>query len=167
MKPVVKIIAGVAVVAALAAVVLTGTAKEAQAPAAQYTSLKGERITQQSLQGKVVLVNFWFPSCPGCAGEMPKLVDTYKHYQDKGFTTVAVAMNIDPPATVAAFSQQFGLPFFVAFDSDGSLAKQFGDVTVAPVSFLIDKRGHIVQRYLGEPDMDKLHALIEEKLREA
>lgn len=167
MKPVIKIIAGVAVAAALGSALLLGSGAQAKAPAVQYTSIKGEQTSQQALQGKVVLVNFWYPSCPGCVGEMPKLVDTYKKYEGQGFTTVAVAMNIDPPQTVAAFTQRFGLPFFVALDTDGSLAKQFGDVTLAPTSFLIDKHGHIVQRYLGEPDMDKLHTLIEEKLKEA
>jgi peroxiredoxin len=152
---------------AIGAAVLLGGSRQELAPAVQYTSLKGQQTTQEALRGKVVLVNFWYPSCPGCVGEMPKLVDTYRKYEGKGFTTVAVAMNIDPPAYVGAFAERFGLPFFVALDTDGSLAKRFGDVTLAPTSFLIDKHGRIVQRYLGEPDMGALHALIEEKLKEA
>ncbi|WP_374351028.1 peroxiredoxin family protein [Chitinimonas sp.] len=151
----------------LAAVLFYSNGSQSSAPSVQYTSIKGEQLQQDALRGKVVLVNFWYPTCPGCVTEMPKLVDTYKKYQARGYTTVAVAMNIDPPAYVAAFAEKFGLPFFVAFDADGSLAKRFGDVTLAPTSFLIDKRGRIVQRYLGEPDMGKLHALIEEKLAES
>jgi peroxiredoxin len=166
MKPTLKIGIVLAGAALLLAGLLWGSATRAQAPAVQYTSIKGEQTTQAALRGKVVLVNFWYPSCPGCVSEMPKLVDTYKRYESKGFTIVAVAMNIDPPDVVGNFVQRFGLPFFVALDVDGSLAKQFGDVTLAPTSFLIDKQGRIVQRYLGEPDMDKLHALIEEKLQE-
>jgi peroxiredoxin len=167
MKPIVKLgIAGTAA-ALLAGWLLLGANSQALAPDAQYTSIKGEQTSQAALRGKVVLVNFWYPSCPGCVQEMPKLVDTYRRYQSQGFTVVAVAMNIDPPDVVANFAQRFGLPFFVALDIDGGLAKRFGDVTLAPTSFLIDKHGRVLQRYLGEPDMDRLHALIEEKLKDS
>ena len=84
-----------------------------------------------------------------------------------GLAIVGVAMNIDPPNVVAAFVEKFQTPYFVAMDVDGSLAKRFGDVVLAPTSFLIDKQGRILQRYLGEPDFNQLHALIEEKLKES
>ncbi|HEY9102381.1 TlpA disulfide reductase family protein [Chitinimonas sp.] len=167
MKPVIKygLAAGVAI--ALGTIFLSGNLAQAQAPAVQYTSIKGEQTTQKALEGKVVLVNFWATSCTGCMAEMPKLVETHKKYAEQGFQTVAVAMSYDPPQYVAAYTEQKQLPFFVALDVDGSLARQYGDVKLTPTSILIDKHGRIVQRYLGEPDFKQLHALIEEKLKEA
>lgn len=167
MKPVVKMIVGVVVAAAVAAVLFGGVGSKPAAPAVQYTSIKGEVTTQAALKGKVVLVNFWYPSCAGCVSEMPKLAETYRKYQPQGLAIVGVAMNIDPPNVVAAFVEKFQTPYFVAMDVDGSLAKRFGDVVLAPTSFLIDKQGRILQRYLGEPDFNQLHALIEEKLKES
>jgi peroxiredoxin len=39
-------------------------------------------------------------------------------------------------------------------------------VRFTPTTFVIDRRGKIVSRIQGAPDFAKLHALIEEKLRE-
>ncbi|MBV1775684.1 TlpA family protein disulfide reductase [Burkholderiaceae bacterium DAT-1] len=149
-----------------AALIFTG-AKATPAPQVSYTSIQGEQITQASLKGKVVLVNFWATTCTGCVAEMPKLMATQNKFAERGLKTVAVAMSYDPPTQVAAFAEARKLPFFVALDGDGKLAKQFGDVNLTPTTFLIDKHGNIVQRYIGEPDFAKLEQLITDKLAEA
>jgi thiol-disulfide isomerase/thioredoxin len=48
------------------------------APNVTFTTINGEQISMQSLQNKVVLVNFWATDCPGCIKEMPDLINTYK-----------------------------------------------------------------------------------------
>jgi len=52
----------------------------------------------------------------------------------------------------------------VALDNTGELAKNWGDVKLTPTTYLVDKNGQIVKRYLGEPDMAALHQLIEKLL---
>ena len=167
MKPLFKYGVAVAVIAGIASVLILGQAAQPKAPAVQYVSIKGQQTSQAALQGKVVLVNFWATSCTGCMAEMPKLVETHKKYADQGFETVAVAMSYDPPNYVSAYTEKAQLPFFVALDTDGSIAKAFGDIKLTPTTVLIDKQGKVVQRYLGEPDFKQLHTLIEQKLREA
>jgi peroxiredoxin len=44
------------------------------------------------------------------------------------------------------------LPFPVAIDAQGDIAKAFGDVQLTPTAFLLDKEGHIIKRYLGNYD---------------
>lgn len=56
------------------------------------------------------------------------------------------------------------LPFKVALDGDGAIARGFGEVRVTPASFLIDRRGRILQQYVGEPDWAELYALVEKAL---
>jgi protein-disulfide isomerase len=46
----------------------------------------------------------------------------------------------------------------------GRIAQAFGEVTLTPTTFIIDKRGKIIKRILGEPDFAQLDRLIEEKL---
>ncbi len=154
-------LAALVVLAGAAALLLTGGQ---EAPKASFTLLSGEKLALESLKGKVVLVNFWATSCPGCIREMPQLVETYTKYQGKGFETVAVAMSYDPPEYVRAFADKSRLPFKVALDADGAAAKAFGEVRLTPTSFVLDKEGRVVRRILGEPDFAKLHQLIEEKL---
>lgn len=134
------------------------------APAVTYTSLSGEKISSESLRGKVVMVNFWATSCVTCIKEMPDMVKTYNKFQGKGLEFVAVAMSYDPPNYVLNYAQTRSLPFKVALDTDGAVAKAFGDIKLTPTTFVIDKKGNIVKRYVGEPDFAELHQLLDKAL---
>ena len=72
-----------------------------------------------------------------------------------------------PPAYVVNFAETRKLPFSVAIDNTGAVAKAWGDVQLTPTSFLVNKKGQIVKRYVGEPDFAELHRLIEKLLAEA
>ena len=136
-------------------------------PDTVFITTKGERIQSRDLKGQVVLVNFWATSCVTCVKEMPMLVDTYRKYADQGYRTIAVAMRYDPPNFVLNFVESRQLPFTVALDVNGHNAQVFGDVKLTPTTLLIDRRGRIVKRYLGEPPVEQLHAEIERALRES
>jgi peroxiredoxin len=157
--------------AALAAVVVgavyTLYLKDNAAPQVVFTSIQGEKLSTADLRGRVVLVNFWATDCPVCVKEMPRLVQTYRSYAPKGLELIAVAMRYDPPNYVLDYTDRNKLPFKVALDPMGDLAKAFDGVQLTPTTVLIDKHGKVVQRILGEPDFGKLEKLIEQKLAEA
>jgi peroxiredoxin len=77
---------------------------------------------------------------------------------------MAVAMSYDPPNYVQAFVQKNQLPFFVALDGQGSIAKAFGDIQLAPTTFLIDKQGNILKRYVGVMDFKEVHQILNQQL---
>jgi peroxiredoxin len=134
------------------------------APAVTFTTLEGKSIVLDELRGKVVLVNFWATSCPGCIKEMPDMVESYKLYRDHGFEIIAVAMSYDPPNYVLNFVQTRQLPFPVALDVDGAHARAFGNVQLTPTTFIIGKDGRILEQKLGELDFVKLNALLDREL---
>ena len=134
------------------------------APAVTFTTLQGQPIALSSLRGKIVLVNFWATTCPGCVKEMPALIETYRQYKNKGFEVVAVAMSYDPPSYVMKFTQDRQLPFPVALDVKGELSQAFGNVQLTPTSFLIGKDGAIVEQKIGELNFVKLKALLDKEL---
>jgi peroxiredoxin len=138
-----------------------------RAPESSFVLLDGSTLSAKQLQGKVALVNFWATSCTTCVAEMPELVATYMQYKDKGYETLAVAMSYDPPSYVVNFAQTRQLPFKVAIDNTGSVARAWGDVKLTPTTFLINKRGEIVKRYVGTPNFAELHQLIEKLLTES
>ena len=156
-----------ALLAMIAGLVLVGCDGRNPAPNFSYTLLDGAKASTDSLRGKVVLVNFWATSCVSCVKEMPQIVATHRKYQTRGFETLAVAMSYDPPAYVANFAQSRQLPFGVVIDNTGAIARAFSDVRVTPTTYLIDKRGAIVKRYVGEPDFQALQALVDKLLAEA
>ena len=131
-----------------------------------FVLLDGSRQTTADLHGKVTLVNFWATSCTTCVAEMPEIVATYEKYQSRGFDTLAVAMSYDPPSYVVNFAETRKLPFKVALDNTGAVAKAWGDVRITPTTYIVDKQGKIVKTYVGPPNFAELHQLIERLLAE-
>ena len=161
-------IATLAVIAAVGGwLALGSSAVHDAAPQVRYTLLDGQQKSMADLKGQVVLVNFWATSCTTCVAEMPQLVSTFEKYRGRGYQTVAVAMSYDPPAYVANFAESRQLPFSVAIDNTGEIARSFGDVRLTPTSMLINKRGQIVKRYVGAPDFAALHRLVEQLLADS
>jgi peroxiredoxin len=159
-KPLLIAVAALALVGALAYALIEKPA----APAITFTTLEGRPIALSSLRGKIVLVNFWATSCPGCVKEMPELVQAYQQYRDKGFEIIAVAMSYDPPNYVLNYAQTRKLPFPVALDVNGAHAHAFGDVQLTPTSFIVDKEGRIIDQTLGNLDFVKLKVLLDKTL---
>jgi peroxiredoxin len=149
-----------------ASLTLAGCGKDA-APESTFVLLDGGKQTTQDLKGKVTLVNFWATSCTTCVAEMPQIVATYDKFKAKGYDTVAVAMQYDPPSYVVNFAETRKLPFKVAIDNTGAVAKAWGDIKLTPTTFVLNKQGEIVKRYVGAPNFDELHKLIEKLLAEA
>ncbi len=150
--------------------VLAGTfmlSGNAAAPASTFVLMDGSKKITEDLKGKVTLVNFWATSCVTCVAEMPKLISTFEKYRGQGFGTIGVAMQYDPPSYVVNFVQTRKLPYDVAIDNTGAVAKAWGDVQLTPTTYLVNKRGEIVKRYVGEPNFIELHQLIEKLLLEA
>jgi peroxiredoxin len=152
--------------AALAAGLQACTHAQA-APESTFVLLDGSKKTTTDFKGKVVLVNFWATSCVTCVAEMPKLISTHQKYAAQGYDTLAVAMSYDPPSYVVNYTETRQLPFKVAIDNTGEVAKAWGDVKLTPTTYLVNKRGEIVKQYIGEPDFTALHLLIEKLLAQS
>lgn len=146
---------------------LPGCSGAQAAPESSFVLLDGSKKITADMKGKVTLVNFWATSCVTCVAEMPKLIATHNKYKAQGYDTLAVAMSYDPPSYVVNFAETRQLPFNVAIDNTGAAAKAWGDVQLTPTTFLVNKRGQIVKQFVGEPDFDALHRLIEKLLAEA
>lgn len=158
---------GVIAIVLAAAWLLLRTPGFGPAPDSTFILLDGTKKTTGDYRGKVMLVNFWATSCTSCVAEMPQLMATHEKYRSRGYETVAVAMSYDIPAYVVNFAQTRKLPFQVAIDNTGAVATAWGDVRLTPTTYLVNKRGEIVKRYVGEPDFDELHRLIEQLLAQA
>ena len=152
------------VVGAICSLALLSGCSQSAAPSSTFVLLDGTQQTTQDLRGKVVLVNFWATSCVTCVAEMPELVSTFEKYRARGYETLAVAMSYDPPSYVVNFAQTRKLPFKVAIDNTGAVAKAWGDVRLTPTTYIVNKQGEIVKRYVGAPDFAELHKLIEKLL---
>ena len=154
---------GIAIVA-LALILLLGPAGSRQAPEITLTTLKGEKLSMQSLRGRPVLVTFWATSCTSCIKEIPDLVKLHNSFADRGLEIIAVAMSYDPPNLVKNFSDKRKLPYTIALDLDGNAAKSFEQVRVTPTNFLIAPDGTIAIKNIGLFNPEEMHSTIESML---
>jgi peroxiredoxin len=163
-----KIIVGLGVGAyalvVLAAVYAFVFLKPASVHEVRFSSLSGETFSTTDLRGKVVLVNFWATYCGSCIAEMPKFVESHNKFAARGYETIAVAVRQDKPEHVAQFAASRALPFRIALDSSGDAARQFGNVRLTPTTFIIDREGRVLRRYIGEPNWTEFHQLVEKAL---
>ncbi|WP_395059637.1 TlpA disulfide reductase family protein [Polaromonas sp.] len=157
-------LAALLALASLAA--LSGCGGAQAAPESTFVLLDGSTQKTADMKGKVTLVNFWATSCVTCVAEMPKIISTYDKFKARGYDTIAVAMSYDPPSYVVNYAETRKLPFKVAIDNTGAVAKAWGDVQLTPTTFIVDKRGRIVKRYVGEPDFADLDRVIERLLEQ-
>lgn len=135
-----------------------------QAPAATLVTISGETVDLKELRGRPVLVTFWATTCPGCLKEIPHLVDMYEKFHGRGLAIYGVAMAYDPPNRVVEFAHARDLPYPIALDIDGQVAKAFGNVKLTPTTFLIAPDGRIVMNKTGQIDRNYVQQQIQTML---
>ncbi len=125
-----------------------------QAPDVTLQLIKGKKLNLSSLKGKPVLITFWATSCPGCIKEMPHLVELYNELHSKGLEIIGIAMPYDRPDYVVEMVKRKKLPYLIALDLKGEAVQAFGNVSLTPTTFLIDDKGKIIKKKIGEMNMD-------------
>ena len=122
------------------------------APELTFTTIKGDSLSLQQLQGKTVLVSFWVTSCALCLLEIDDLIALHNSYQAQGLTTLAVALSHDFLPAIQAMQANRKLPYTIVFDRNDEFVEAFGGVRMTPTHYLIDASGHIIWNNVGAID---------------
>jgi len=129
-------------------------------------TLGGESLTNQSLKGKLTVVNFWATWCGPCVIETPALVALRNEWKDRGFEVVGVSMDEEGLDVVDEFAKRFDISYPLIHDL-GSLADEFGGVYALPTSYLVDPSGKIIHRIIGVFPVEDLREEMESYLTES
>jgi len=119
-------------------------------PAFSLKDISENTVTQDLLKGKAGLINFWATWCAPCKVEMPSLNTLYAKLRDKGFEVLAVSID-DSDEPVIQFLKDHPLDFRVLRDGKADVAVKY-KVFAYPTTFLIDRKGIIRDKYIGETD---------------
>lgn len=125
-------------------------------PNVTFKNLQGQDVSLSSYKGKVVLVNMWGTWCEPCRGEIPTLIKMQQDYSDKGFTILGVATNDEVDRVIPFIhdtkfdvgGKELTMNYPIVMGSD-EISTAFGGLLGMPTSFLIDRKGDIVKRYIG------------------
>jgi peroxiredoxin len=94
----------------------------------------------KSLQGKVVLVNFWATWCPPCRKEMPDLEALYRQFRKQGL--VILAISDEDAGKVKPFIAEHGVSYPVLLDPSRKVNTLF-QVMGIPKTFIYDRNGKL------------------------
>lgn len=126
---------------------VSSQASIAAAPVFHLNDLDGKPLSLANAGGKAVLLIFWGTWCAPCRSEVPYLVDLQKRYSGK-LEIIAVATQERNVEDVQQFVRRSGINYRVAMASE-DVVENYGGLAVLPTAFLINGRGHIVQKYMG------------------
>lgn len=136
------------------------------APDFQLTDLKGNPLVLSSLQGKVVLLDFWATWCPPCLEELPHFKELYAAYRGQGLEIVGVALDQGGGEVVRPFAQKNGVLYPLAIGTS-RLTQAYGGIRGIPTTFLIDKKGRIAAKFVGYRSKEIFESQIKALLAES
>ncbi len=134
------------------------------APNFRLTDLAGRPLELGALRGKVVILDFWATWCPPCRAEIPHFIALYSAYKSKGFEMVGLAVG-EEPDVVRQFAQQNGINYSLAV-TQGQVERAYGGIRGIPTTFVIDKKGRIVKKYVGFQERKVFERHIQQLLAE-
>jgi cytochrome c biogenesis protein CcmG, thiol:disulfide interchange protein DsbE len=118
--------------------------------APDFTITDSQRtVTLSQLRGKPVILNFWASWCAPCVEEMPSLVELQKQMGDK-VRILAVSEDADDKA-YREFVQNHNIDLLTVRDPKQSANELYGTFKF-PETYVIDKDGQIVRKFIGATD---------------
>jgi thiol-disulfide isomerase/thioredoxin len=116
------------------------------------TTDRGDKLSSSDYAGKVVVLNFWYASCPPCRAEASSLEKLNSTYSDKGVVFVGVNVEDSGP-TARSFEKAHGVTYPSILDADeGGMRLAFAgkiSPTAVPTTLVIDAKGRVAARFSG------------------
>ena len=109
-------------------------------------SISGGKIKLSDYAGKVIILDFWATWCPPCKAEIPFFIELYKQYKKDGLVIIGAAL--DEKSKVVSFVKKNGVNYPVGL-GDQKLGQLYGGIRGIPTTFVIDRKGNIVSKYVG------------------
>ncbi len=131
-------------------------------PAPDFTlyDLNRTEITLQDYEGYVILLTFWSMNSVESKNLFPVLTRVYDKYRDSGFAVLAVVMDQNTREKFQEFADFNRLPYRIVYPVSRAIYRDYG-VSVPPLTYLIDRKGNVVGRFVTNPGQEKLEKVIE------
>ena len=135
------------------------------APAFDLPDLNGGRVSLASLEGKVLVVDFWATWCGPCITEIPDYAEFWRKNQPRGVEVLGIVMDSGSPDDILDFVREYKIPYRQLLGDD-DIAAEFGVNQGFPTTFVIDGEGVIRSKILGSPPtkFDKLQETVDAAL---
>jgi thiol-disulfide isomerase/thioredoxin len=140
----------------LVTMALAESAPKLSLPNPHFKDLSGDMQKLSSLRGKIVVLNFWATWCEPCQDELPRLSKLSQAYAGKtyaGKSVQFVAVSIDAARDrdrIQPLLHRLNIDLDVWTGADLDTLEKFGLGNVVPGTMVIDEKGQVITRVMGE-----------------
>jgi peroxiredoxin len=133
-------------------------------PAFNGHTVDGHSISLASLQGKIILLNFWATWCIECRSEMPGFERLHREFSAQGLAVIGINAR-EGSAAIREYGKELGLTFPLLLDDSGKINSSYGVIGL-PTTFLIGEDGRAValavgpREWNGNPSRELIRALL-------
>ena len=127
-------------------------------PDFELLDLQGQKVRLSGYRGKVVVLNFWATWCPPCIEEMPSLNRFRRSFASRGVVVVAVSVDEDEQA-LRRFVADHQIEMVILRDP-GRRVSVLYQTYKYPETYILDRRGRLVQKWIGPRDWDDPRLLV-------
>jgi peroxiredoxin len=126
---------------------LTAYSRKTIPPEFNGRMASGQEVSLASLEGKVVLLNFWATWCLECRPEMSAFERLHRELTPQGLAVLGINAR-EGTATIREFAKELGLTFPLILDANGTINAAYGVIGL-PTTFLIGRDGRPVALAVG------------------
>jgi thiol-disulfide isomerase/thioredoxin len=119
-----------------------------QAPEFHLVDLRGNTIDSDYGARPVTIVHFWASWCVPCMREIPDLNRMAAIYEPSGAALFAVALSSGSAGDLRQLERAYNIRHRVLVGNE-RLATDFGGIPSFPTTYLVDRRGRVVERHVG------------------
>ena len=130
-----------------------------KAPDFALADLSGKTVRLADFEGKVVILDFWATWCPPCRAEVPDFVRLQAKYRDKGLAVVGLSLDAEGAKVVRPFAEEYNVNYVMLLANDET-ARRFGGIVGIPTTFVLDRTGRIVSKFIGKTERKVLEDTI-------
>jgi peroxiredoxin len=131
-----------------------------KAPEFALQDLSGKTVRLSDFTGKVVIVDFWATWCGPCRAEVPGFVRLQAKYRGQGLTILGLSLDENGEKLVREFAEQYNVNYPMLL-ANPETARSFGGIVGIPTTFLLDRKGQIVQKYIGQTEPKTFEAAVQ------
>lgn len=133
------------------------------APEFSLKDASGIERKLSDFKGSVVIIDFWATWCPPCKEEIQHFVELYNQYKDQGLEIIGVSMDQSPQRIIPRFIEKNNINYTILFGED-KVYDLYGGISAIPTTFIVDKNGNLVRKYIGYKEKEVFEQDIKELL---
>jgi cytochrome c biogenesis protein CcmG/thiol:disulfide interchange protein DsbE len=134
-----------------------------EAPDFTLPALDGKPFRFSNQRGKVIILDFWATWCPPCRAELPHFKSLYEQYNQKGLQIVGVALDDGGAEVVRPFVEDNDIKYPILIGNQ-EVVEDYGGIRGIPTTFVVDRKGHIIKKFVGYQDKEVFESAIKELL---